>query len=159
MDGLLGTYFNAYDPKGRVAIPVKIRNAFPEGQQDRVYITRGIEPCITGYCQEEWDRFRYKLNKAKIDEKTKRKLKREFIGRGAEAVFDKQGRITIPQDLIAYAGLQDLQEVIVVGADNYIEIWNPANYQRSGAASEEDVEAAMSVLDLDEAEYAAGKEP
>ncbi len=159
MEGLLGTYFNSYDPKGRVAIPVKMRNAFPVGEQDRIYITRGIEPCITGYCQQEWDRFRRKLNKAKIDEKTKRKLKREFIGRGSEAVFDKQGRITIPLDLINYADLHNVEELIIVGCDDYIEIWNPQKYQQSGSASEEDVDSTMSKLIFDEDDDAAEAKP
>ena len=158
MDGLLGTYYNSYDPKGRVAIPIKLRNAFPEGERDRIFITRGIEPCITGYCKHEWDRFRHKLNKAKINEKTKRKLKREFIGRGAEAIFDKQGRITIPQELIKYANLEGVEEVVVVGSEDCIEIWNPADWEKAGIASDE-VDGVMGNLNLDDDETSAGLEP
>jgi MraZ protein len=149
MAGLYGTYRNSMDPKGRVAIPAKLRNAFPEGQRDKIYITRGIDTCITGYYYDEWQRLRHHLKKVNINEKTKRKLKRQFIGRGAEVSFDKQGRIIIPQDLIDFAGLKD-GEVLIIGSDNMIEIWDPDVYEAEGDLSEDVVQETMGSLNLDD---------
>ena len=36
--------------------------------------------------------------------------------------MDKQGRLTIPQDLKEYAGIE--KELITVGSDKTIEIWS-----------------------------------
>jgi MraZ protein len=149
MSGLYGTNKNSLDPKGRVAIPAKFRYAFPQGQQDRIYITRGIDKCISGYYYDEWRRFTKHLNKVNKDEKTKRKLKREFIGRASSALFDKQGRITIPQDLLDFAEIKN-SEALIIGCGNYIEIWDPDTYNSDGQAAEEIVQKAMEELNFEQ---------
>jgi MraZ protein len=148
MAGLYGNYKNSLDPNGRVAIPAKIRNAFPESQRDKIYITRGIDTCITGYHADEWKYFCDTLKKINIDEKNKRKLRRQFLGRASEAVFDKQGRIIIPADLVQFAKLEDCKEVIIVGSGNIIEIWNPDIYENEEEDSEQAVQDFMGSRDL-----------
>ena len=154
---LYGTYINSLDSKNRVAIPAKIRNVVPDNKNDRIFITRGIDTCITGYFPDEWTKFRDRLNKVKLDEKTKRKVKREFIGRAIEATFDKQGRIVLPQDLIEFAQLESVSEVRIVGSVNFIEIWNPQVYQQEVEASEEIIQKTMENLDLSDDEFAGAE--
>lgn len=148
MAGLYGNYRNSLDPNGRVAIPAKIRNAFPDSQRDKIYITRGIDSCITGYSANEWSRFCDTLNEINIDEKNKRKLRRQFLGRASEAFFDKQGRIMIPGDLIRFAGLENCKEVMIVGSGSIIEIWNPDIYLDEEEESESVVQDFMGTRDL-----------
>ena len=149
MAGLYGNYRNSLDPKGRLAIPAKMRNALPDGQRNQIYITRGIEKCITGYSYEGWEQFRAKLDRVKVGEKTKRQLKRQFIGKGFEATFDKQGRITLPAELIRFAELESSSEVVVLGSGDVIEIWNPTVYEAEEDAFEDTVQSIMGEMDLD----------
>jgi len=50
-------------------------------------------------------------------------------------VPDRQGRVTIPQILRDYAGLD--RDVVVIGAMNRAEIWDAETWQRYSEASEE----------------------
>ena len=47
---------------------------------------------------------------------------RHFCANAAECEFDKQGRIMIPQELKAYAGIE--KELVTMGAMTKIEIWS-----------------------------------
>jgi len=149
MAGLQGTYSVSFDSKRRLAVPAKLRYALPDGLRDKLYITRGIEKCITGYSWDEWQKFQTILNKLKIDETTKRKIKRQFIGRAAEVDLDKQGRLIIPDDLVNYAELQSCEEVLVVGCGTTLEIWNPRLFEEDGASAEEAIQKTLGQIPLD----------
>ena len=133
---LYGTYTNSLDEKGRIAIPSKMRAALQEPNIDKLYLTRGIDTCITCYPYSEWIKFIDNLNKVNLDEKTKRKLHRQFIGNAAEIKFDSQGRLNIPTYLLSFAGLEGQKEAVVVGCGNVIEIWNQEKFSNGG---EEDI--------------------
>ena len=51
-----------------------------------------------------------------------RKIKRRFFSSAAECDVDKQGRLTIPQELKEYAGIE--KELITIGSDMTIEVWS-----------------------------------
>jgi len=148
MAGFYGNYRKYLDPKGRIAIPAKLRYALPAGQQSQIYLTRGIERCITGYSFDEWRRFERKLLRINKDEITKQKIIREFLGKSAETVFDKQGRITLPANLIEHAKLNEVSEALIVGTGNVIEIWNPELFDSEGTASEEIIREVMGEISL-----------
>ena len=47
----------------------------------------------------------------------------------ADLQLDKHGRLTLPQPLMAVAGLE--REALFVGAAEIVEIWNPERFQES----------------------------
>jgi len=155
MAGLYGNSKKYLDPKGRIAIPSKMRYSLPEGQQAQLYITRGIERCIMGFSFDEWQKFQKKLSRVNADEITKQKIKREFLGKSAEVVFDKQGRITLPAHLIKHAKLDEAEEALIVGTGNVIEIWNPKLFDEEGTPTEETIRKVMSGTSFDEVEEEA----
>ena len=53
---------------------------------------------------------------------------RVFLSGASDEVPDKQGRVTIPQVLRTYGGLD--REVTVIGAGNRIEIWDTTAWQQ-----------------------------
>jgi len=116
------------DPKGRLAIPARMRTAFPEDQQTHIILTRGFDPCITGYYQTSWKAFQTIFYENELSQEEMDIIEREFIGRQLEASFDKQGRITLSPDLIRFAQLQDAKEATIIGVRNRIEIWNKDVY-------------------------------
>ena len=144
MTGLQGTYTVSMDSNGRLAIPAKIRNAFPEGQQDKIFITRGLDSCVTGYYQDKWDVFTRNIEEANISYREKTAMKRWFIAWSFEAYFDKQGRITIPARLLEYAKLEKSTEVYVMGCDGFLEIWNPDRFDAEDKENEGLVQGVMS---------------
>ncbi|MBN2355930.1 hypothetical protein JXO59_07440 [candidate division KSB1 bacterium] len=160
MSNLYGTYRVSLDPKRRLAIPAKLRYAFPEGQRNQIFITRGIEKCITGYDHDEWIKLISRINKQNIDEYTKRNIQRELLGRAKEETFDKQGRILLPEDLVQYADLLDCAEVLVMGTGKKLEIWNPAVYEVEQTTSKSSFQETMTQIPLEsEDESPAPKSP
>lgn len=144
MARLLSKYTKTLDPKGRLAIPAKHRNAFPEDQRDTVFLTRGFEKCIKVYYAEEWDKFENWVTSQDVSEMERNILVREFLGRSAEVSFDSQGRIVIPPDLLEWANLVGQKEAYVIGMYNNLEIWNVHEYTETQRSVEDIVTRILS---------------
>ena len=87
----MGTYQNNVDPKGRVSIPVKYREALGE----RFFVTKGFDSCIDIYTVEEWEKFAEKLHKLSVTKRDMRDFVRFIFGNATEVELDKQGRILL----------------------------------------------------------------
>jgi MraZ protein len=149
MLALLGTYSNSLDDKGRVAIPAKFRNALAPESNDRLFITRGLGDNIAAYPKPEWERYvNALLQYNKLDEITKAKMFRQVMGRASEVMFDKQGRINIPQDLLEHAKLDKSRNVKIVGVGKYLEIWNSEYYAKEAGPEEKLFQETMGSINL-----------
>lgn len=119
----LGRYSHSLDPKGRVAIPSRFREAIGA---DAV-LTRGIDRCLSLYPPGAWQPLAEKVSALSISDPDARAFRRLFFAEAANVEFDRQGRILIPPDLRRYAGLDG--EALVVGMHTYVEIWSPAAWE------------------------------
>ena len=97
----MGTYQNNVDPKGRVSIPVKYREALGE----RFFVTKGFDSCIDIYTVEEWEKFAEKLHKLSVTKRDMRDFVRFIFGNATEVELDKQGRILLPAMLRETVGI------------------------------------------------------
>ena len=120
---LQGEYRHNIDEKGRVIIPSKIRSEMGE----KIVITRGLDGCLFGYNEKNWDIIMNKLNTLPFTKRDARNFTR-FLTSGAITLeFDKQGRINIPSYLNQYASLS--HEVVIIGVVDRIEIWSSDNWE------------------------------
>lgn len=133
---LNGTYRHNIDAKGRMAVPAKFRVDLG----DRFYVTRGVSGCLFVFSLEEWERFNNAI-KTSLQFRESLKLSRHFNALAIEAEPDSQGRIVIPQELRAIAGLD--HQAVIIGASNRAEIWNPESWAGESTSITED-----DVLDL-----------
>jgi MraZ protein len=124
----IGEYKHTLDEKGRIAIPAKLRYS-KVGEEEYWVTTKGFDQCLFLYPREEWYRIVQKigegLNPAK---KMDRSFLRMFISPAVEQAVDKQGRISIPESLREYAGIQ--REVITLGAIKRLEMWSEENWRK-----------------------------
>ena len=127
----LGTHSPRLDEKGRLFLPAKYRNDLAGG----VVITKGQERCLYVFPAAEFERITAKLRASPVTAKAVRDYSRVFFASAFDQVPDKQGRVTIPQGLRDYAGLQ--RECVVIGADTRLEIWDEAAWT-TYLASQED---------------------
>ena len=137
----LGTHSPRLDEKGRMFLPAKYREVLAAG----VVITKGQERCLYVFPAEEFTRITEGLRTAPVTSKTVRDYSRVLFASASDEVPDKQGRVTIPQGLRDYAGLQ--RECVVIGANTRMEIWDATAWETYLASQEEAFsEASQEVL-------------
>lgn len=141
-----GRYLNSVDSKGRVAVPAKLRKAFPEQFVNSVVLTRGIEDCIQGYALDEWDKILLNLEQLDIPETQRNLISRLLLSSSSEVNFDTQGRVLIPQHLLEHAKLRG--EAMIVGVGNRIEIWNPVLFEKHVEEAEAQYKDILSTISL-----------
>lgn len=127
----LGTHHPRLDDKGRLFLPAKFRDELAGG----LVITKGQEHCLYIWPQAEFDRVTGPLAGAAITGKTLRDFGRVLFAGASAETPDRQGRITLPLPLRAYAELT--RDCVVTGAGNRAEIWDSQRYASWLAASEE----------------------
>ena len=100
------------DDKRRLTIPAELRAEFAGG----VVITRGFGTYLHVYPQSVWDQdVEPALSGSILDEKTADLNVQFRRGKASSALDDKQGRITIEQHLLDYAGIDRQVEAIRAG--------------------------------------------
>ena len=127
----LGTHAPRLDEKGRLILPAKYREELAGG----VVITKGQERCLYVFPQEEFTRITEALRTAPVTAKSVRDYSRVFFASASDELPDKQGRITVPPALRAYAGLE--RDCVVIGANTRMEIWDAAAWESYLASQEE----------------------
>ena len=102
------------DDKHRLTIPAELRDEFASG----VVITRGFKQYLHLYPQEVWDtEVESALTGSILDEQIA-DLNVKFRTGKSEATMDaKQGRVTLEQHLLDYAGINS--DVVAVRAGKY----------------------------------------
>jgi len=122
-----GRYFHTIDPKGRVSIPARFREALGNGYTGRLVVVPN-EHCLEVHPLEEWERIEAKLREQSIFHPDVRKISRLYISKAKDVDLDAQGRILIPPDSRAEAGLT--KEVALVGGGlPHFEIWDRGRFE------------------------------
>ena len=126
----LGTYTPRLDDKGRLILPAKFRGQLASG----LVMTRGQERCLYVLPPDEFRRMLDPTRRAPVTDRENRSYQRVLLSGANDEVPDKQGRVSIPPILRAYAGLD--RDVAVIGADTRVEIWDLATWETYLAGQE-----------------------
>jgi MraZ protein len=130
----IGEFEYRVDEKGRVPIPPKFRTE--ELKKEGLVLSRGMEKCITIYTLPEWKKLADSLTSATIIPSKKRKLNRAIFATAFNMEIDAQGRIVVPSQLRQYADINE--EVVIVGANNYLELWDKDQWAQEKTISQEE---------------------
>jgi transcriptional regulator MraZ len=114
---LLGEYELKIDHKGRLAVPVRFREAFRGG----MVLSRGFDKCLIAYTTAEWAKVAEKLASLPLTQLNTRRISRFTFSGAFDLEPDRQGRVIIPLTLRQYADIDD--EVVAVGAYSHLQIW------------------------------------
>lgn len=118
-----GEYPYTIDDKGRVVMPP----AFRDFVEDGMILTRGMEGCLYVFPLSSWKRVEEQLEGLPLTDAESRAFVRFFYSGANKARLDNQSRVSVPQTLRAFAGLDS--DVIVAGAPGRLELWNPARWE------------------------------
>ena len=119
----LGEYQPNITEGSRIALPKKLRDQI---RGEDLILSRGFEKCIFVYDKEDWVSEAQKQVENPISDAKTRDLKRYMYASASESSIDSQGRMVLPNNLLAYAEIT--KETAVIGAGDHIEIWNLANW-------------------------------
>ncbi len=145
MSSFKGSYEYSVDSKGRINIPSRLRKYLSTESNDTFVVTRGYEQCLFVYPLDEWNRLEQSIRQLSSTNPKHRFFMRTLLERATETQLDGQSRVTIPKELLQFAGIEN--DVLILGILEHLELWNPGiyrEYQKSQADSYEDV--AQTVL-------------
>jgi MraZ protein len=127
----LGTHAPRLDDKGRLVLPAKFRDGLAAG----LVLTKGQERSIVVWPAAEFAAYAAQLAEASRTDAAVRAFQRVLFSGAADEIPDRQGRITVPQSLRDYAGLD--RDVVVVGNGTTVEIWAEAAWSNYLAGNED----------------------
>ena len=129
-----GEFEYKVEQKGRVQLPSRFRRELKEG----VVLTQGVESCITAYPLSTWKKLATSVTSGSFSRSKVRKLNRAIFATAFSASIDGQGRVALPAPLRNYAGIEIEDEVVIIGANTYLELWNREQWETEKADSQEE---------------------
>ena len=126
MTGFLGEYEATVDPKGRFLLPAGFKKQLEAEAGNSFVINRGFEKCLTLYPMESWEPIFTEISKLNDFDPKVREFRRYFLNGATTVELDSAGRILLPPNLKAHAGLE--KDIVLVAAVSKIEIWDKKKY-------------------------------
>jgi MraZ protein len=135
----VGEYVHNLDPKKRLTIPSVWRAQI--GTPKSVYVLPDFHHhCLNVFPAGEMAHRLEKLRRHSMADRQARQFAR-VLGEASDLLaWDSQGRIRIKDRLLKFAGLEE--RVVMVGALDRFELWNPDHREEAGALDQERLEEA-----------------
>jgi len=129
--GFVGSFEHSLDVKGRVILPARFREPFLRGG----FITPIQGGCLALWTPGEFERQTEQMLLMSKESGTGRDRARMWAATAADVEVDRQGRMPIPARLRGLAQLEG--EVLIQGAIDRIEIWDPSVWTEKIQPSEQ----------------------
>ncbi len=132
------------DAKGRLAIPMRYREAIQEQCSGRLVLTYSAfdSGALYLYPEQEWERVRDEVTGLSTFNPGHRSLQRKLVGSASAVEPDGNGRIQLPQTLRQVAGLE--KRVVLLGMGSRFEIWNETVLNQKRTEEERSLDEAAS---------------
>ncbi len=142
----LGEYEVPVDDKGRIFLPAELRRNLDPEADDTFVVIRGLDGCLTAHPRNTWAQIAERMMRLPRTEHKVRLYYRGTLSQAAEVKLDRQGRASVPRKLLERAGITD--RMVVIGALDRLEFWNPESWQACLAQAEDSLEEVAETLDL-----------
>ncbi len=110
------------DDKGRITLPVDIKDTLLEENPEGKAVLTFFDNCIVGFTPKEWTVVESEMQKIRNPSRQVRNFIRVLLSGSETVIPDKQGRIALPIHLRQNAKIQ--KDIIVAGVGNRFEIWD-----------------------------------
>jgi MraZ protein len=128
----LGSYTYTLDEKGRVSLPAPFRR---ETADQRFVLLQVHAPALSLYPEATWREVEERLRGVLRNDPEARLWVLRVMSSAVEVTPDSQGRILVPTRLQEAAGLES--QVLLVGAIDKVELWNPAAFEGAVQGAED----------------------
>ena len=134
-DFFSGQSEHTLDAKGRVIVPAKYRSRFSDG----AHLAKGNNRSLALWTRDSYDRQAATwLEKLESGDDAAEKQALYWAANVEEVAVDATtGRLLVPPKMRDYAQLEVGQPVLLNGALNHIDVWNPTLYAARIEASAE----------------------
>ncbi len=122
---LTGTYPRTLDDKHRLALPKRIREQLGEAKQ--LFVTPGADQSLWLYDPRGLEKLAARLDETPATDSEARVFRRLFFAQMEEVDIDRNGRILIPERLVAFAALE--HDIVLLGVRDHLEMWNAKRWQ------------------------------
>jgi MraZ protein len=139
-----GEYLCKLDEKGRFIVPSPIREQI-EADGETVMFLKGPEQSLLIYSTKEWEKV-LERTRTSLDEDQSRLFMHFVVSEAGSSDIDKTGRVLIPSRLRKLVPVDEDQEIILVGLYHRMEIWNPSDWRRYIARTEDRYEQNMAKI-------------
>lgn len=130
MNTIVGTYECKADSKGRLMLPVALKNQLNSSLQEGFVLKRSVfQQCLELYPMAEWNVMMQKINKLNRFNKKHNDFIRRFTVGVRMVEIDSTGRLLVPKDLAVFASING--SVVLSSAINIIEIWDKDLYEKA----------------------------
>lgn len=135
----VSTFTHSLDPKRRLTIPSEWR---AQVGTNGLYVLPDIfsMTCLCVFPAAEIKQRLQKLRQHAMADRKAREFARVIGSKSDLVVWDAQGRIRIKDELLDLAGLAD--QVLLVGALDRFELWNPDRLKKAGGTDQTSFEDA-----------------
>ena len=124
MTQFLGTHKGKLDKKGRISVPAQFRAVLEAlGTQDIVLFPSFRHPCIEAWPAPAFAALSAGHSRLDVFSDSADNLGAALFATAHPARPDIEGRLVLPEDLIAEAGLTDA--VAFIGANQGFQLWEP----------------------------------
>lgn len=130
MNTIVGTYECKVDSKGRLMLPVALKNQLASSLQEGFVLKRSVfQQCLELYPMSEWNMMMQKINKLNRFVKKNNDFIRRFTAGVRMIEIDATGRLLVPKDLAVFATIT--KDVVLSSAVNIVEIWDKELYEKA----------------------------
>jgi MraZ protein len=145
----IGTHQNKLDAKGRVSVPAQFRSVLKKmshAGEAATVATMYLRPSHQNPCIEGWTEAGFEALSAPVAEgyslfsPEHEDFVMALFGDACSMETDKEGRIMLPANLVAHAGLTE--NVMFIGARNTFQIWEPEAGARRLAEARQNAKAS-----------------
>ncbi len=140
----MGQFTHCLDPKKRLTIPSEWRDYV--GIPQSLTVIPGLEGarCLMVFPAREMAQRLQSIRSLSIADTRGRQFARLLGSQSQLAPWDSAGRIRVNDNLLEYAALSD--QVVLIGAIDHFELWNPELWKPLGAKGVADLgEAARNI--------------
>src|SRR5262245_21318988 len=125
----LSTYTNKIDQKGRVSVPAPFRVALAAEIYNGIVVFRSNnDPALEGFSWSYMEEIGKRRDNFDLFSDSQDDLATAVFGDSVQLPLDPEGRVSLPGELIKFAGLKD--SVAFVGLGKKFQIWNPATFKK-----------------------------
>ena len=143
----LSTYINKIDKKGRVSVPASFRAALASEPFQGIVTFRSYKhAAIEGCGISRMHKLSNSVDNLDFFSDTLDDLASTIFADSQQLVFDGEGRILLPQQLIDHAGLTE--HAAFVGRGATFQIWNPETFEIMQNDSRDRVRKQQTILKL-----------